>query len=102
MKIYCGIRADLYGIKFKFVVDFDDCSVASNIYSKYSYASFWADSSSQYIVRRVVIWDLFYRNMIVAFVVGAVVQGAIVYVVWRFRESNKKNFYRRPMGSEHR
>jgi membrane protein implicated in regulation of membrane protease activity len=64
--------------------------------------AFGADSSSQYIVRRVVIWDLFYRNMIVAFIVGAVVQGAIVYVVWRFRESNKKNFYRRPMGSEHR
>jgi len=61
-----------------------------------------SSSSSQYIVRRVVIWDLFYRNMIVAFIVGAVVQGAIVYVVWRFRESNKKNFYRRPMGSEHR
>jgi len=34
---------------------------------------------------------LFYRLMVAAFVVGAVVQGAIVYVCWRFRESHKKN-----------
>jgi len=29
--------------------------------------------------------------MVAAFVVGAVVQGAIVYVCWRFRESHKRN-----------
>ena len=29
--------------------------------------------------------------MVAAFVVGAVVQGAIVYVCWRFRESHKQN-----------
>jgi heme/copper-type cytochrome/quinol oxidase subunit 2 len=29
--------------------------------------------------------------MIVAFIVGAVVQGTIIYVCWRFRESHKKN-----------
>jgi heme/copper-type cytochrome/quinol oxidase subunit 2 len=29
--------------------------------------------------------------MVAAFVVGAVVQGSIIYVAWRFRESNKKN-----------
>jgi heme/copper-type cytochrome/quinol oxidase subunit 2 len=43
-----------------------------------------------YILRRVAIWDLFYRGMVAAFVVGALVQGAVVYVSWRYRESNKK------------
>ncbi len=43
-----------------------------------------------YVLRRVAIWDLFYRGMVAAFVVGALVQGSIVYVSWRFRETNKK------------
>jgi hypothetical protein len=45
----------------------------------------------QYLNRRVEIWALFYRGMVAAFVVGAVVQGSIIYVGWRFREGNKKN-----------
>jgi heme/copper-type cytochrome/quinol oxidase subunit 2 len=48
-----------------------------------------------YLIRRVEIWDLFYRGMVAAFIVGALVQGAIVYVAWRFRESNKKTHPRR-------
>lgn len=43
-----------------------------------------------YVLRRVAIWDLFYRGMVAAFVVGALVQGSVVYVSWRYRESNKK------------
>jgi heme/copper-type cytochrome/quinol oxidase subunit 2 len=50
-----------------------------------------AQEAQQIIDRRVQIWALFYRGMIAAFVVGAVVQGSIIYVCWRFRESNKKN-----------
>ena len=45
-----------------------------------------------YVLRRVAIWDLFYRGMVAAFIVGAIVQGSIVYVSWRFRESNKKTY----------
>ena len=55
----------------------------------------YADTNSApqtYILRRVEIWDLFYRGMVAAFIVGALVQGSIVYVSWRFRESNKKTF----------
>jgi len=55
----------------------------------------YADTNSApqtYILRRVEIWNLFYRGMVAAFVVGALVQGSIVYVSWRFRESNKKTF----------
>ena len=51
----------------------------------------FAQESEEYVIRRVEIWSLFYRLMVAAFVVGAVVQGAIVYVCWRFRESHKKN-----------
>jgi nicotinamide riboside transporter PnuC len=54
------------------------------------------------IVRRVEIWGVFYRLMVVAFVVGAVVQGTVIYVCWRFRESNKKNKPREHLEGMHR
>jgi hypothetical protein len=54
------------------------------------------------IIRRVEIWGVFYKLMVVAFVVGAVVQGSIIYVCWRFRESNKKNMPREQLGGMHR
>jgi heme/copper-type cytochrome/quinol oxidase subunit 2 len=50
------------------------------------------NNSTTYVLRRVAIWDLFYRGMVAAFIVGAIVQGSIVYVAWRFRESNKKTY----------
>jgi heme/copper-type cytochrome/quinol oxidase subunit 2 len=50
-----------------------------------------SSQSQQYINRRVEIWALFYRGMVAAFIVGAVVQGSIIYVAWRFRESHPKN-----------
>ena len=54
------------------------------------------------VVRRVEIWGLFYRLMVVAFAVGAIVQGTIIYVCWRFRESNKKNKPREHLEGMHR
>lgn len=54
-------------------------------------SAFAQESTERYILHRVEIWALFYRLMVVAFVVGAVVMGSIAYVVWRFRESNPKN-----------
>jgi len=56
-----------------------------------SFDKVFAQETEEYVVRRVEIWSLFYRLMVAAFVVGAVVQGSIVYVCWRFRESHKKN-----------
>ena|SRR5919197_3144469 len=50
-----------------------------------------SSQAQQFLNRRVEIWALFYRGMIAAFVVGAVVQGSIIYVGWRFRESHPKN-----------
>ena len=58
--------------------------------------SAFAQSSEEYVVRRIEIWGLFYRLMVVAFVVGSVVQGVIVYICWRFGESNPKNRPREP------
>lgn len=54
-------------------------------------SAFAQESTERYILHRVEIWSLFYRLMVVAFVVGAVVMGSIAYVVWRFRESHPKN-----------
>jgi len=45
---------------------------------------------AEYVDRRVIIWNLFFRLMTVAFVVGAVVSGTIIWQVWRFRESHPK------------
>jgi hypothetical protein len=59
-------------------------------------------SPEEVVVRRVEIWGLFYRLMVVAFAVGAVVQGTIIYVCWRFRESNKKNKPREHLEGMHR
>lgn len=56
-----------------------------------------ATDAEEVILRRVEIWGLFYRLMVAAFVVGAVVQGSIVYVCWRFSESNPKNRLREPL-----
>lgn len=54
-------------------------------------SAFAQESTERYIIHRVEIWGLFYRLMVVAFVIGAVVMGSIAYVVWRFRESHPKN-----------
>ena len=57
--------------------------------------------TEDYVIRRVDVWGLFYRLMVAAFVVGSVVQGSIVYVCWRFRESNPKNTIREPLEGAH-
>jgi heme/copper-type cytochrome/quinol oxidase subunit 2 len=46
------------------------------------------DEPGEYVDRRVIIWNLFFRLMTVAFVVGAVVSGTLIWQVWRFRESH--------------
>ena len=54
----------------------------------YAFAS--PDEPGEYMDRRVLIWNLFFRMMTMAFVVGAVVSGTIIWQVWRFRESHPK------------
>jgi heme/copper-type cytochrome/quinol oxidase subunit 2 len=54
-------------------------------------AAFAQETTERYLSARVEIWALFYRLMVVAFVIGAVVMGTMTYVVFRFRESNPKN-----------
>lgn len=44
----------------------------------------------KYLDRRVVIWNLFFRLMTVAFTIGAIVTGTIAWLCFRFRESNPK------------
>ena len=48
------------------------------------------DEPGEYLDRRVIIWNLFFRMMTVAFTVGAVVSGTIIWQCWRFRESHPK------------
>ena len=54
-------------------------------------AAFGQQSTERYIIARIEIWALFYRLMVVAFIIGAVVMGVMTYIVWRFRESHPKN-----------
>jgi heme/copper-type cytochrome/quinol oxidase subunit 2 len=51
---------------------------------------FGAESTEQYVQRKVEIWNLFFKMMTIAFTVGAVVSGTLIWLVWRFRESNPK------------
>ncbi len=48
-------------------------------------------SEKQYINLRAEVWNEFFRMTTAAFVVGAVVSGTMIWLVWRFRESNPKN-----------
>ena len=50
--------------------------------------AFAQDEPGKYLDRRTLIWNLFFRMMVVAFTIGAVVSGTMVWLVWRFRESN--------------
>jgi heme/copper-type cytochrome/quinol oxidase subunit 2 len=67
------------------------------IYVSYFEQAFGQESSvsdptaDSYVIRQVEVWGLFYRMMVAAFIVGAIVQGTILYVCWRYRESHKRN-----------
>jgi hypothetical protein len=63
--------------------------------------SAFAQESNNTFINRIAIWDLFYRLMVIAFTVGAVIMGVLAYVIFRFRESNKKNIPREPMEGQH-
>ena len=52
--------------------------------------AFAAEAAGEYLDRKAEIWNLFFRMMTVAFVVGGVIAGTMVWQVWRFRESNPK------------
>src|ERR671926_360018 len=54
-------------------------------------AAFAQETTERFFSARIEIWSLFYRLMVIAFVIGAVVMGTLTYVVWRFRESHPKN-----------
>lgn len=55
---------------------------------EYAFAA--PNEPGEYLDRRVEIWNLFFRMMTVAFTIGAVVSGTIIWLVWRFRESHPK------------
>lgn len=52
--------------------------------------AFGADPEEEYVQRKQLIWNLFFKMMTIAFTVGAVVSGTIIWLVWRFRESHPK------------
>ena len=51
---------------------------------------FASETPGEYVNRAQEIWNLFFSMMTIAFVVGGVIAGTIVWQVWRFRESNPK------------
>ena len=46
--------------------------------------AFAAETAGEYLDRKAEIWNLFFRMMTVAFVVGGVIAGTMVWQVWRF------------------
>ena len=55
---------------------------------QYAFAA--GDEPGEYLDRRAEIWNLFFRMMTVAFTIGAVVSGTMIWQILRFRESNPK------------
>ena len=51
----------------------------------------FGEETKEYVNRRVLIWNEFFRMTTAAFVVGAIVSGTLIWVIWRFRESHPKN-----------
>lgn len=49
-----------------------------------------AYAQTEFLDRRVIAWNLFYELMTAAFIVGAIVQGVIIFIVIRFREKKVK------------
>ena len=47
-------------------------------------------AEEEVINRHELAWGLFYKMMTAAFIVGAVVQGTLVYIIFRFRERKVK------------
>ncbi len=47
-------------------------------------------AEEEVINRHELAWGLFYKMMTAAFIVGAIVQGTLVYIVFRFRERKVK------------
>lgn len=45
----------------------------------------------EYVKIRDEVWNLFFRMTTAAFTVGAIVSGTMIWLCWRFRESNPKN-----------
>jgi heme/copper-type cytochrome/quinol oxidase subunit 2 len=56
--------------------------LASNVY---------AQQEQQVVDRSALAWGLFYKMMTAAFIVGAVVQGTLVYIIFKFREKKVKS-----------
>jgi len=56
-------------------------------------------SAKQYTNVRAEVWNEFFRMTTAAFTVGAIVSGTMIWLVWRFRESNPKN--KTPTKGEH-
>jgi len=52
--------------------------------------SAFAQGAEDLVNRRIEIWNEFYRLMTVAMVVGVLVQGFIIFIVFKFREKTVK------------
>ncbi len=50
----------------------------------------YAEQEQQVVDRSALAWGLFYKMMTAAFIVGAVVQGTLVYIIFKFREKKVK------------
>lgn len=61
----------------------------------------FSQEDERIIINRVEVWGLFYKGMVIAFTIGAILMGVIAFVVFRFRESNPRNVQRGSMEGHH-
>ncbi|MFN4337280.1 MAG: hypothetical protein ACK4FV_06865 [Candidatus Nitrosocaldus sp.] len=47
-------------------------------------------AQEEVVNRSALAWGLFYKMMTAAFIVGAIVQGTLVYIIFKFKEKKVK------------
>ncbi|MCS6767253.1 MAG: hypothetical protein RMJ59_04410 [Candidatus Nitrosocaldus sp.] len=47
-------------------------------------------AQEEVVDRSALAWGLFYKMMTAAFIVGAIVQGTLVYIIFKFKEKKVK------------
>ncbi|MEM0030159.1 MAG: hypothetical protein QW572_04660 [Candidatus Nitrosocaldus sp.] len=47
-------------------------------------------AQEEVVDRSALAWGLFYKMMTAAFIVGAIVQGILVYIIFKFKEKKVK------------
>jgi heme/copper-type cytochrome/quinol oxidase subunit 2 len=93
LSLFANKQRELMKLRFKYWILLAFLPLFTILYVSFFEQVFAQETRSPegYVYRNVEVWGLFFKLMVAAFIVGAIVQGVILYVCFRYRESHKKN-----------